>query len=339
MTMFDKQNIRILYLRTSEKIRNFLLSRKSGEFLIFLFFVFVSFTFWLLQVLNDDYETELSVPLRMKNVPENVVMTSELPSHLKVGVKDRGTVLVNYLFGQTFFPVTIDFNDYMDKGSQVRIPSLTLNKRILGQLNQSTKLSSVKPDTLEFIYAKGKAKKVPVGLRGNINADRLHYISNITFSPDSVMVYAPQELLDTITAAYTESLDVEGILDTTRLSVNFVQVKGARFIPSDSEVTFYVDMYSEKVVEVPVQGLNFPDEQILRTFPSKVQVAFQVGLSRFKSVTAEDFMVVVDYLSLKDDKDDRCIPVLSQLPEGVKNVRISPKEVDYIIEQKVTFND
>ena len=90
--MFDKRNIRIYYLRTLEKIRSFLLSRNSREFLIFLFFVFVSFCFWLLQILNDDYETEFSIPLRMKNVPNNVVLTSELPSELKIGVKDRGTV-------------------------------------------------------------------------------------------------------------------------------------------------------------------------------------------------------------------------------------------------------
>ena len=57
--MFEKQNMRVRYLKTLEKIRNFLLSRKSREFLIFLFFVLVSFSFWLLQVLNDDYETEL----------------------------------------------------------------------------------------------------------------------------------------------------------------------------------------------------------------------------------------------------------------------------------------
>ena len=98
--MFDKRNIRIYYLKTLERIRSFLLSRNSREFLIFLFFVFVSFCFWLLQILNDDYETEFSIPLRMKNVPNNVVLTSELPSELKIGVKDRGTVLTNYMLGK-----------------------------------------------------------------------------------------------------------------------------------------------------------------------------------------------------------------------------------------------
>lgn len=337
--MFDKRNIRAQYLRTLERIRSFLLSRLSREFLIFLFFVFVSFCFWLLQVLNDDYETELVVPLRMKNVPENVVLTSELPSELKVTVKDRGTVLVNYFLGRTIYPVTIDFEEYTDKGNQVRIPSSALNKRIVSQLNQSTKLSAVKPDTLEFIYTTGKAKKVPVKLRGEVEAERQYYIADAICSPDSVMVYAPREILDTITAAYSEMLAIEGIADTTRQRVSLTPVKGARFTPSYSDVTFLVDMYAEKSVEVPVQGINFPRDKMLRTFPSKVHVAFQIGLSQFKSITSEDFTVVVDYEELKDNKEEKCRPVLIQSPASIKHVRMNPQEIDYLIEQKVFFHD
>lgn len=335
--MFEKQNMRVRYLKTLEKIRNFLLSRKSREFLIFLFFVFVSFCFWLLQVLNDDYETELSIPLRMKNVPENVVLTSELPKELRIGVKDRGTVLVNYLLGQTLYPVTIDFTDYQDKGTQVRILSNTLQKRIASQLNQSTKLSTIKPDTLELIYTRGEGKKIPVKLRGEVSADRPYYLSEVIYSPDSVMVYAPKEILDTITSAFTESLYIEQIADTTRQRVELMPVKGAKFTPSYCDLTFLVDMYSEKTVEVPVQGVNFPKDKQLRTFPSKVKVKFQIGLSYFNSVTADDFVVVVDYNQLHKNESDKCPLVLMQSPTNIHQIQLNPQEIDYLIEQKLGF--
>jgi hypothetical protein len=337
--MFDKQNIRVQYLKISERIRNFLLSKKSREFLVFLLFVFLSSSFWLLLVLNDEYETEVTIPFRMKNVPENVVLTSELPQELKVGVKDRGTVLVNYLLGQTFYPVTIDFEDYADRGNQVRFLSRSLDKRISSQFNQSTKLLSVKPDTLELIYTRAKAKKVPVRLRGEVKAERQFYISDIVYSPDSVMVYAPNEILDTITAAYTENLYLEQVADTTHRRVNLKPVKGARFTPSYNDVTFYVDIYSEKSVEVPVMGINFPDDKTLRTFPSKVQVTFQVGLSQFKHVTEEDFKVVVDYNTLEGNGNEKCKLHLLEIPANVIHTRINPKEIDYIIEQKVYSYD
>ena len=337
--MFDRQNIRLRYLRTLEKIRSFLLAKKSREFLIFLFFVFVSFCFWLLQVLNDDYETELSMQLKLKNVPENVVLTSELPNELKIGVQDKGTVLINYLLGKSLYPVTIDFEEYQDKGNQIRFLSSALSKRVTGQLSQSTKLLAIKPDTLELIYTRGEGKKVPVCLRGEVEAERQYYISERIFSPDSVMVYAPREILDTITAAYTEALYVEEISDTTRHRAGIMPVKGARFTPSYSDITFMVDMYSEKTVEVPVQGVNFPEDKLLRTFPSKVQVTFQIGLRQFKTVNAEDFTVVVDYQTLEREKSEKCKPVLLKSPANVNLIRVAPAEIDYIIEQKIMFND
>ena len=63
--MFDKRNIHAKYLKALSGIRSFLLAKKSREFLIFLFFVFVSFSFWLFLVLNDFYEKDLSIPLKM----------------------------------------------------------------------------------------------------------------------------------------------------------------------------------------------------------------------------------------------------------------------------------
>ena len=180
---------------------------------------------------------------------------------------------------------------------------------------------------------------MPVRLRGEVKAERQFYISDIVYSPDSVMVYAPNEILDTITAAYTENLYLDQVADTTHLRVNLKPVKGARFTPSYNDVTFYVDIYSEKSVEVPVIGINFPDDKTLRTFPSKVQVTFQVGLSQFKHVTEEGFKVVVDYHALEGNGDEKCKLHLLESPANVTHVRINPKEIDYIIEQKVYSYD
>ena len=333
--MFDKQNIHLYCLDISKKIKDFLLAKKSREFLIFLFFMFVSFSFWLLQVLNDDYETEYTVSLRMKDVPDNVVLTSELPSNMKITLKDRGTVLVNYSWGQGLLPLTLDFTEYSDKGNQVRIPSMSLAKKISAQLSQSTKLVAIKPDTLEFIYTKGAAKTVPVKLCGTITPERQYYVSDTIFSPDSVRVYAPKAILDTITAAYTKTIEMDEVSDTVRKRVFIAPVKGARFIPDYSDLTLKVDVYAEKTVEVPVVGVNFPHDKVLRTFPSKAKIVFQIGLSRFMEVDADDFLVVVDYNDLQNEGGDKCRLQLKEVPEGVKHVRVNPEEMDYIIEQKV----
>ena len=46
--MFDRRKIEYTYLKLSKKIKDFLLSDKSREFLIFLFFFLIAGGFWLL---------------------------------------------------------------------------------------------------------------------------------------------------------------------------------------------------------------------------------------------------------------------------------------------------
>ena len=140
-----------------------------------------------------------------------------------------------------------------------------------------------------------------------------------------------------LTSAFTESLYIEQIADTTRQRVELMPVKGAKFTPSYCDLTFLVDMYSEKTVEVPVQGVNFPKDKQLRTFPSKVKVKFQIGLSHFNSVTADDFVVVVDYNQLHKNESDKCPLVLMQSPTNIHQIRLNPQEIDYLIEQKLGF--
>ena len=333
--MFDSRKIRLHCKRTERKIRIFLLRKESREFLIFLFFVFVSASFWLLQTLDDHYETEFSVPLKLKNVPEDVVITSDLPSDLRVTVSDRGTVLINYMLGRTFYPVVVNFDEYADGTSAyVRVPYTDVMKKVTMQLNTSTTLVSMKPDTLGFVCAKGIAKKIPVKLDGTVAAARKYYISDIRFQPDSVVVYAPKAVLDTIHAAYTIPVELKDVSDTLRNQVALKHVYGAKFVPNVSDLTVLTDMYAEKTVEVPVTGVGFPAGKVLRTFPSKVQVTFQVGLNRFKEVNAIDFAVEVDYKNLPTDGSSKLKPVLRQWHPAVSHIRISPAELDYLIEQQ-----
>ena len=92
-------------------------------------------------------------------------------------------------------------------------------------------------------------------------------------------------------------------------------------------------MYSEKTVEVPIVGINFPADKVLRTFPSKVQVTFQVGLMHFKDVSSEDFFIGITYEDILKAKSDKLPLSLKSAPDYVSHVRILPASVDYLIEQ------
>ena len=78
------------------KIRSILFSATNREFLIFLFFLALSGTFWLLMTLNETYEKEFKIPIRIVGMPTNVVLTSEEYDTIRATVKDKGIVLITY---------------------------------------------------------------------------------------------------------------------------------------------------------------------------------------------------------------------------------------------------
>lgn len=338
--MFIFRNIKFIYLKLIHRIKNFLLGNNSKEFLIFLFFFFIAATFWFMQTLNQDYETEFTIPVRLRGVPDNVVITSETASELSVTVKDRGTVLLNYKLAKNFFPVVLNFDDYRVGNNFLRVYPSELFRNVQSQLNASTRLLSVRPDTLAYIYTTGRSKTVPVRLIGKVTSGRQYYIADTLYNPDSVLVYAPSEILDTITAAYTRWFDLEDISDTITHFAPLSRIKGAKFIPEAVSLTFPVDIYTEKTVEVPIQPVGFPQDMVLRTFPSKVQITFQVGLGRFRAVNAEDFGVEISYNDLRNLESEKYTIRITHQPSEVNQIiRIVPSEIDFLIEKISTGND
>lgn len=330
--MFGERNIKFIYLKIYRKIRNFLLSDKSKKVLVFLFFFLISSGFWLLQTLKNDFEVELTIPVKLRNIPNGAVITAEPVSELHFVVKDKGTSLLNYFLGQDFHPISLNFADYQNRGNHVFIQSHEFEKRIQAQLNASTKLISIKPEFVEYIYSIGVAKKIPVQLRGRINTGRQYFLTDTIFTPDSVLAYAPPSILESIKCAYTQILLLDGVADTVYRRMQLAPVKGVKFVPNVVGLTLPVDIYTEKTIEVPLHGINFPPNKSLRTFPSKVKVTFQVGLSRFSSIRPMDFVFDIPYEELMQSGTDKYKLKLKSIPPGVSYVRVVPAQVDFLIE-------
>lgn len=317
------------------KIKDFLFGKKNREFLIFLFFFALSAVFWLLQTLNETFEAEVVVPLKLENVPGNLILTSEIPDELRVTVQDKGSILMKYLYGQPFVPVTVDYKDYEFSGmaGRVQIQDADVRRAVTAQIFSSTKILSIKPDTLEFFYNRGLKKKVPVRIGGVVEPAQQYYLRQVVAKPDSVVVFAPASILDTLQAAYTQSFYQTGLIESKKMNIPVRSIRGAKFIPDRLDVQIDVDIYTEKTVEVPIVGVNFPADKDLRTFPSKVNVTFKVGTKSYKSITADDFVLVVSYEELLANESSKISLHLKSIPEGVSSVRIHPSEVEYLLEQ------
>lgn len=304
----------------------------NRQFFIFLFFLALSSVFWAMQALNETYEEDFYIPLRLEGVPGNVVVTTELPAALHVRLQDKGVNLIAYRTTNRFKDISIDFANYANAAGHVMLPGTELMKQVNSQLLPSTHVVAYKPDALDFYYNYGQCKRVPVVLTGHVSAGKLYSLAQIKCPHDSVTVYATREVLDTITGAYTQPLNLRNLTDTMQVKATFQAVRGAKFVPATTQVTFCIDRMVEKTVQVPVQQVNFPAAKQLRTFPGSVKVTFQVPMGLYRKVTGNDFVIVVNYEELLHNKTNMCRLALKSVPAGASHVRIVPQDVEFVIE-------
>lgn len=313
-------------------LKNFLLSNINKQLFTFLFFLMLSAIFWLILTLNEDYEKELKIPVRIVNVPKNVMLTSPSVDTVRATVRDQGWVLLNYMFGEYNNNVKIDFRNYDKTFGKGVVPNADLKRLIEQSLESSSKVTAVKPEKLEYFYNNGEHKRVPVHWNGRVIPEQLFFISHVDYKPDTVDVYASREKLDSIRIVYTEPLNYVGFRDTLLVDCKLAHAADVKVVPERIQVVFHTDLLTEESIDVPIKCINLPAGKTLRTFPAKVRVNFVAGVSQIRELTADEFTVVADYLEIEQKASEKCNIYLKEVPHGISRATLNTKQVDYLIE-------
>ena len=304
----------------------------KGDFFAFVVILLLSAAFWLMLALNDEYEQEVAVNLRLKNVPKTTVITTDLPSTFSATLKDKGVTLFTYK--QKVPTVVVNFEDYDQTSGHVVLKTSELSKLLKQKLEATTEIVQVgRGEQLEYFYTtSGRKVSYPVRLQSQVTADSIHVVAALAITPDSVDVYAPEEVYDTLEYVQTEVLQLQDLTDDYEGKLALATIRGAKCEPAEVKVSIDVDRVTEKTVSVPVEGVNFPADKQLKAFPSKVNVVFQVGTTMYKQITAQDFKIVVSYEDLLQQTDGTIRLHLKSVPDGVSHVRLSPSRIEFLLE-------
>lgn len=306
----------------------------SKQILIFLFFLVLSGVFWLFLTLNESYEQEIKVIYKIKGIPKNVVLTSHEIDTIRVTIRDKGWVILRYLYND-YRSVNINYKNY-DRGNGSGIASSSEIKRLIAkQLETSTIVNSIKPDRLEFFYNNGERKRVPVRWAGRVIPEQLYFISHVQYMPDSVDIYSSREKLDSIKVIYTEALNYAGFRDTLIVDCKLSHQKDVKVVPENIRIGFYTDVLTEESIDgVSIKAINMPEGKVLRTFPPKVKIRFITGVSQFRTLRPEDFIVIADYKEISQHPSEKCNIYLKTVPHGISRATLETKKVDYLIEEE-----
>lgn len=316
-------------------VRNFLFSSANREFLTFFFFLVLSTIFWLMTALNETYEREIGVPAYLVNIPKNVVVTSDMEDTVRVTVRDKGFALLAYTYGEGIRPINVNFQSAITRQSGYGVvSSQELMKMINQRFSGSSKIVQVKPDRLDFHYNYGLSRQVSVKMAGHVVPDKSFYLARTRFWPEKVTVYGSKQALDSLRFVKTVPINITNFNDTVLRTVALETIKGVKIVPNTVRIGLYPDILTEENIEVPITAINMPEGKVLRTFPQRVTVNFIVGASMFRSISPEQFAVVVDYNEIIDHPSDKCSIHLRETPQGVRNARLKMTQVDYLIEEQ-----
>lgn len=316
-------------------VRNFLFSSANREFLTFFFFLVLSTIFWLMTALNETYEREIGVPAYLVNIPKNVVVTSDMEDTVRVTVRDKGFALLAYTYGEGIRPINVNFQSAITRQSGYGVvSSQELMKMINQRFSGSSKIVQVKPDRLDFHYNYGLSRQVSVKMAGHVVPGKSFYLARTRFWPEKVTVYGSKQALDSLRFVKTVPINITNFNDTVLRTVALETIKGVKIVPNTVRIGLYPDILTEENIEVPITAINMPEGKVLRTFPQRVTVNFIVGASMFRSISSEQFAVVVDYNEIIDNPSDKCSIHLRETPQGVRNARLKMTQVDYLIEEQ-----
>jgi len=305
------------------------------EIFIFLFFLLLSFGFWFLQSLQQDYERRMELPLRYKNVPAEWVLSESNPKKISILLKDKGSTLMYYSWGSNFNPVDILVSGLPRlSDSSLNISSSALETAVSKQLISSTSILSIEPRGIELYYDSLSSRMVPVITNISINTTPgFHLSDSIKISHSEVRIYGSRSVLDTLNVVRTKLITLNGVSKTKEITAHLDLPKGVNADNETVKLTVPVEEFTEKKMHLQVSCPDIPAGYVLRVFPSIVEVACNVPLLRFKELTAEELEIIIPFNEFEENQATGKIQVrLTKKPSWVISSVIVPDKLEFIIE-------
>jgi len=322
-------------------------SKKTGprvnrRTIVFIACIGLSGLFWMLTALSKDFVEVIEIPISYKNVPEDMVVVNDLATHLDAEVKIYGFDLLWYWlrFEKIEVPINADPNNLRRvkrDGERVHIFLTEAQKNnVVADFDEQFQMLQLSPDTLFFKYRPLYRKLIPIKLDAKIEFGKQYgMIENPELTPDSVWVSGLKELIDTVKFVHTVMEEWTGLDEsiTTTLKLKPTENRLMKLSVDEVELELNVVEFTEGKLAVPVEVHGVKNEKI-KLYPNSVEITYMVPLTQYDAIQAGQFKVQVDLSGTKWKDLSRLSVSVADYPEGIKQIRVHPPQVEFIIQNQ-----
>lgn len=298
---------------------------------LYLMFLVISFIFWCVLSLNNSFQRDFSIPLKLSSIPDSTTMITDVPRSIMVTVKDKGTAMLKYSFGN-LPTLNLDFKEYDEGDGVFNVNAMDMRSEVRDAFGSSATISSILPDSLKLLYTKLPGKKVPVRFDLDIQPN-LQYVINghISSSVDSVLVYSDRQTLADLTEVYTYHIEEHELTDTLRRDVAIERIAGAKIVPRNVTLTIPIEQLINKRQTIAIESVNRPGNISVLTFPAVVEASFLVPQSMYRKTF--DIKVAVDYNDIIETSSNKVRLKVVEVPGICRSISLSTDSVEYLIEK------
>ena len=303
---------------------------------VFLLFLICSFLAWFLSNLSESYESRANFNLNYRNLPDTLFLGNNSAESMEAKIRTSG---FRHFYLNLFNKrINLDLSQSVFENGGYKLTEDSLKKQIESQLSQNISLVDLYRDELAVDMYKVATKEVPIKIVLDIQFEQNYIMEGVPeVAPRTVLVKGPPNEVDTLKHVFTSKIELNNISDDFSKDIALVfpkEMTNSIFSISRVKVSGKVARFSEKVFEVPVRVINFPEGYSIKTFPASISVLCKATIEQLKVMEHDDFDVIADYSQLSNAKDNVLFLQLAQKPEKSHGVRLLENKVNFVLEQK-----
>ena len=302
----------------------------------FISFLLLSLLIWLLITFSKEYSTTVAFPVKYTELPQNRLLQKEPIKELDILVKGSGFKILTNKFNTNSILLNID---NLGKKSNSKYFFLPVNQKvsIQKQLLSGLQIEQILKDTINLEIGVLTSKKVPVipnlKIKYHVGYDAS---KELIIEPDSILISGTEELIKNIKSLKTSFLELEDVKGDFNETVSILKPENSENINFNKKTVLIkgsVEKYTEGSFQIPFIVTNLPSEIQINTLAKTVEIVYIVGLSDFNKIESNSFRVECNYLDSKENNLGYLIPKIVTKPTLVKNVKIIPNKIDFLIQK------
>ncbi len=317
------------------KLNNKITSTNRRDWIIMIFSLLLALFMWSAQRFSGYYSTYFNFKIAINTNIEGRAQSVDASDLLVVRGRATGFYIISHMINGNDRLINISVDPkYVysapNEDDLFFVKSAEIGEIIQNAVGQKFECENFATEELYFNLPKIANKRVPIVFSSIFKyAPQYMPTTEVNLTPDSILIYGEEKLLNSIDQIYTKSIEVTDISSDVSGVIALSPIKDVRTSLNEVLYKQTVDRYVEKEFELKVNLLNSPSDKNIAVTPSQIKVRYRVPFSDKRTFTSADFLITADYHN-SQNSDGVVKPTLSRLPSDIYSVVIEPKFVEVI---------